>query len=107
MAGTTGLEPAASAVTVLRVMLRRMRRNECKLHECKGVGHFSPSALYRETLVYTHLQGHGYEGYVTSHVTNFEPGTAEDRFAFVVLFGKLRDFSRRKLKLIASGMACL
>jgi hypothetical protein len=38
MAGTTGLEPAASAVTVLRATLERMRKRRRKLQTDKTVG---------------------------------------------------------------------
>jgi hypothetical protein len=55
MAGMTGLEPAASAVTVLRATAERMRRSERKLHACNRVGHFSPSTTRTEQHQFTPL----------------------------------------------------
>jgi hypothetical protein len=47
LAGTTGLEPATSAVTVLLAMMARVGRSEPKLHDRKHLVHFAskPSVL--------------------------------------------------------------
>jgi hypothetical protein len=72
MAGTTGLEPAASAVTVLRVMLRRMRRDRRNLHECNGMGHLSPSTARTEQHQFTPLCM-GMDTRVTSQLMSQKP----------------------------------
>ena len=70
MAGTTGLEPAASAVTVPEPMLQIVTRSKTKLH-----GHSSllPFALFDdwhgEVRDFIHLQGLALQGYDTILVT--------------------------------------
>jgi hypothetical protein len=74
MAGTTGLEPAASAVTVLLAKMQRMRRNECKLHTLNKLAQFSPSATWTDKYQFTPTctgMDEGVTSQVTSH--NFLP----------------------------------
>jgi hypothetical protein len=51
-----------------------MRRNSCKLHTRKALSGVSVvSELAHVAGICNHLDGDGYEGYVTTHVTISEP----------------------------------
>jgi len=81
-----------SVVTVLRAIVERMRRNRRKLHECNRMGHLSPSATCTEEHpLDTHLQGHGYEGYVTTHVT-IRSAPQLEPIGFLALSRECREF---------------
>jgi hypothetical protein len=78
MAGTTGLEPAASAVTVLLAMMVEMRRIDHKLHERNKLAPVSSSATWINRHPFcVHLHGLGRQGYVTNHDTRPRLGRSQ------------------------------
>jgi hypothetical protein len=72
LAGTTRLELATSAVTVLHGTMEAMGRNEHKLYAANGLSRIERHPyLVRVVRFSNHLDGLARQGYVTKHGTKF------------------------------------
>jgi hypothetical protein len=76
MVGERGFEPPTPWSRIQRPQQEGMRRSECKLHACNGVGHFWPSATWagKHPLTPTCT---GLDARVTSQVTSQTPSTSQ------------------------------